>query len=76
MVIFTASRRTFAFVAEYPGLFHFLPSFFSFLSSVLKSQRLHKKGARRGKHKKEKEEEDAKKEYVGSVYIRPKLTSC
>lgn len=43
MVIFTASRRTFAFVAEYPGLFHFLPSFFSFLSSVLKSQRLHKK---------------------------------
>lgn len=49
MVAFTASRRTFAFAAESLGLFHFLPSFFSCLSSALKSQCLRKKKKRRGK---------------------------
>lgn len=42
--VFTASRGTFAFAAESLGLFHSPPSFFTSLSSVLKSQRLREIG--------------------------------
>lgn len=44
MLVFTTSRGTFAFAAESLGLFHFLPSFFSSLSSLLKSRRFYENG--------------------------------
>lgn len=76
MITFTAGRRTFAFAARSLGLFYFLPSFFSSLSSVLKSQCLDKKRRERRREARGREEEERKREGKKEAFIsRPKLTS-